>query len=317
MSMGSDRTSRRSIVLGAGAVALWPLGAALAQGAPGGPPAAGPGGPPAGPGGRPAGPPPTPEQIASQLPLKSTGIEHVSFWVPDVAEAGAFYGRVFTPALQKEKDPPLRYYVPLTTAPDPKPPLAYIAIGAANGRPTQIDHYCVLAQDYIPAAMAERLKQEGVRAAQRGVYVDDDGLQMQVLGTPAGLAPTTEPAARISPDAPIFEPVGIENVVVQVPDLDKSAAYYRKFLNGRTTREGDRLWIDVANTRLALEKMAPGARPVISSFCARVRPYDRAAAARKLEALGAQIIPAAKADGDVLRFKSPMGLVVDVKAVRS
>ncbi|MGZ3272728.1 MAG: hypothetical protein ACXU82_01605 [Caulobacteraceae bacterium] len=313
MSTAWNGTSRRSIVLGAGAAALWPLGSAWAQGAPGGAPGAGP----AGPGPRPAGPPPTPEQIAAQLPLKSTGIEHVSFWVPDVAEAGAFYGKVFNPALHKEKDPPLRYYVPLTTAADPKPPLAYIAIGAANGRPTQIDHYCVLAQDYNPAAMTERLKQEGVRAAQRGVFIDDDGLQLQVLGTPAGLAPTTEPAGRISPDAPIFEPIGIENVVVQVPDLDRSAAYYRRFLNGKTTREGDRLWIDVANTRLALEKMAPGAKPVISSFCARVRPFDRAAVTRKLQALGAEIIPAGKVDGDVLRFRSPMGLVVDVKAVRS
>lgn len=315
MSTESRGVLRRNIVMGAGAAALWPLGSALAQGggAPAGPPA---GGPPAGPGGRPPGPPPTPEQIAAQLPLKTTGLEHISFWVPDVAEAGAFYGKVFNPALHKEKDPPLRYYVPLMVG-EPKGPLNYIAIGAANGRPVQIDHYCVLAEGYNGAAMAERLKPEGVRAAVRGVYIDDDGLQLQVLGVPAGLAPTTEPAGRISPDAPIFEPIGLDNVVVQVSDLDRSLAYYRKFLDGQVTRDGDRVWIAAAGTRLGFEKVASGSKPVIASPCVRVRPFDRAAATRKLQALGAQITPAAKVDGDVLRFRSPMGLVMDIKAVKS
>lgn len=302
--------------MGAGAAALWPLGSALAQGG-GSPAGTPPGGPPAGPGGRPAGPPPTPEQIAAQLPLKTTGLEHISFWVPDVAEAGAFYGKVFNPALHKEKDPPLRYYVPLTVGEAKGGPLNYIAIGAANGRPVQIDHYCVLAEGYNGAAMAERLKQEGVRSAIRGVFIDDDGLQLQVLGVPAGLAPTTEPAGRISPDAPIFEPIGLDSVVVQVSDLERSLAYYRKFLNGPVTRDGDRVWITAAGTRLGFEKVASGGKPVIASCCVRVRPFDRPAAIRKLQALGGQIIPAAKVDGDVLRFRSPMGLVMDIKAVRS
>lgn len=313
MNTIDPKASRRSLILGAGAAAAaFPFARALAQDAPPAAPAAGPGGP-----GRPAGPPPTPEQVAAQLPLKTTGLEHVSIWVPDVQEAGVFYGKVFNPALHKEKQPPLRYYVPLALR-EPKPPLSYIAIGAANGRPIQIDHYCALVEGYNPGAMAERLKQEGVKSAARfGMYPDDDGLQLQLLGVPGGLAASTEPAGRISEEAPIVEPFGLDNVVMQVSDLDRASAYYRKFFNGKVTRAGDRIWIDVSGTRLGLEKAPAGAKPVISSFCVRVKPFDRAAVSRKLEAIGGQIVTASKADGDVLRFKSPMGLVVDLKGMKA
>jgi hypothetical protein len=53
------------------------------------------------------------EPVSSQLPLKSTGLEHMGTVVPDVTAAGKFYGRLFDPELYKEKDPPLRYYVRL------------------------------------------------------------------------------------------------------------------------------------------------------------------------------------------------------------
>jgi catechol 2,3-dioxygenase-like lactoylglutathione lyase family enzyme len=300
--------SRRGVLIGAGAAAAWPVSRALAQDAP----APAVGGP-----ARPAGPPPTPEQVAAQLPLRTTGLEHVSIWAPDVQEAGIFFGKVFNPALHKEKQPPLRYYVPLTLG-EPKPPLSYIAIGAANGRPVQIDHYCALVEGYNPAAMAERLKQEGVQSAGRfGMYPDADGLQLQLLGLPGGLAASTEPAARISEEAPIVEPLGLDNVIMQVSDLDRATAYYRKFFDGKYSRQGGRAWIDVAGTRLGLEEASPGARPVISSFCVRVKPFDRALVSRKLEAIGGRVIPAGQADGDVLRVKSPMGLVVDLKGMKT
>jgi hypothetical protein len=113
------------------------------------------------------------------------------------------------------------------------------------------------------------------------------------------------------------EPVGLENVILQVSDLDHAVAFYTKFFSGRVSRAGDRVWIDVAGTRLGLEAAAGGAKPVISSFCVRTRAFNRGQVSRKLEAIGGQILPASKADGDVLRFRSPMGLVVDLKGVKS
>jgi catechol 2,3-dioxygenase-like lactoylglutathione lyase family enzyme len=256
--------------------------------------------------------------IAAQLPLKTTGgIEHLSLWVDDVQAVGEFFGKVFNPALHKEKDPPLRYYV-LLSPDDRKGPLSYMAIGDARGRPVQIDHYCVLVQDYNSAAMNERMKQEGAKVAPGfGVYLDGDGLQLQMLAPPAGLAATTVPAGRISEDAPIVEPLGVENVILQVSDLGKSTAYYRKLFKGRTLRDGDRVWIEVGDSRLGLEQVAAGGKPVISSFCVKVKPFDRGRVAVRLEALGAKVVAPRKGEGGALRFTSPMGLQVELKGVKA
>jgi catechol 2,3-dioxygenase-like lactoylglutathione lyase family enzyme len=255
--------------------------------------------------------------IAAQLPLKTTGIEHVSLWVDDVQQAGDFFGQVFNPALHKEKDPPLRYYVPLSPQ-ESKSAFAYLAIGAARGRPVQMDHFCVLVHGYNAGAMAERLKQEGVQiSGSYGVYPDQDGLQLQMLTPPAGLAPSTEPAKPVSEAPPIVQPLGLENVILQVSDLDRSAAYYQKLFSGKTTRQQGMIWIDVAGTRLGLAAAPPGGKAVISSFCVKVKPFDRKAVSKKLEMLGAQVVPAGNAGADVLRFKSPMGIQVDMKRVRT
>src|SRR5689334_20540188 len=91
---------------------------------------------------------------ASQLPVKTTGLEHMGTVVPDVEAAGKFYGRLFNPELYKEKDPPLRYYVTLG--------VGYLALGT---RPNQarafFDHFCALVKDYDAPAMAQQLKTEG------------------------------------------------------------------------------------------------------------------------------------------------------------
>ena len=49
----------------------------------------------------------------SQLPLRTTGLEHIGVIVPDVTASATFYSRLFNPELHKEKESPLRYYVTL------------------------------------------------------------------------------------------------------------------------------------------------------------------------------------------------------------
>ena len=106
-------------------------------------------------------------------------------------------------------------------------------------------------------------------------------------------------------------------MIIHVSDLDRATAHYRKFFNGKTTRDRNHVWIDVAGTRLGLVAVPAGGKPVISSFCVRVKPFDRKAVSKKLEALGGQIVPAPKADGNVLRFRSPMGIEIDLKGMRA
>jgi hypothetical protein len=43
-----------------------------------------------------------------ELPLHTTGLEHIGMVVPDTEKAARFYSRLFNPEMQKEKDAPLR-----------------------------------------------------------------------------------------------------------------------------------------------------------------------------------------------------------------
>ena len=95
-----------------------------------------------------------------ELPLQTTGLEHLGMLVPDVTRAAEFYGRLFNPAVHKEADPPLRYYVVLDKG--------YIALGSRDTAPDPtIDHYCVLLRKYDREAMDARLASEGLEPALR------------------------------------------------------------------------------------------------------------------------------------------------------
>jgi hypothetical protein len=78
-----------------------------------------------------------PAQRASQLPLKTSGLEHVGFTVPDPQQSAAFYGRIFDPQIFQEMMPPLRYYCRLG--------IGYVAFGPNANAPARIDHFCATA----------------------------------------------------------------------------------------------------------------------------------------------------------------------------
>src|SRR5580693_2060843 len=57
----------------------------------------------------------------SELPIKTSGLEHLGMQVPDQEASAKFYGRIFDPQLFQEKDPPPRFYVKIG--------ISYIAFG--------------------------------------------------------------------------------------------------------------------------------------------------------------------------------------------
>lgn len=242
-----------------------------------------------------------------QLPLRTTGLEHMGSVVPDVAAAGKFYGRVFNPELHKEKEPPLRYYVTLNPG--------YIAFGSrANATNAFFDHFCALVTDYDPAAMTEELKAEGLSGGRFGIIPDPDAIGLQLLKDPAGLAKSTEPAGRIVEGEALFRPKGLDAVVLHVSDVEKSAQFYRKFFGAESAGgKGGEVWFQVAGTQLALMRAAAGESPRVDHIRVNVEPFNRKSVTRELTKLGAKV-----ADGSTkssLRFADPMGLSVEVKQV--
>jgi catechol 2,3-dioxygenase-like lactoylglutathione lyase family enzyme len=248
---------------------------------------------------------PTAAQIAAALPLDTLGLEHIGTVVPDVTRAARFYSSVFNPALYKERDEPLRYYVTL----DP----GYIALGSRANEPGAfIDHDCALLRSYDRAAMARRLEADRLPAGRFGIIPDPDSLGLQLLAVPGGLAGTTVPAGRIVAAEPLVRPRGLAYVVRYVADLERSAAFYRRFFGPETREEGGGLAFRAAHTRWILRPVPAGETPRIDRFGVNVARFDAAAVARALEALGAGVVSAAP---ERLHFRCPDGLGVELNPV--
>ena len=246
-----------------------------------------------------------------QLPLNTSGLEHIGMTVPDQEATAKFYGMIFDPQLFQERDPPPRFYVRLGTS--------YIAFGGIAANSTnntpRIDHFCALVHDYKAQEMRKALDEAGISMGQGpgGMANDPDGLRLQLLGEPGGLARTIIPSTRISLDEPAVHAIGFDHIVLAVSDVEKSAAYYRKFFGMETsrTKKPDRVWFTVARTKLGLETMAPGSMPKVDHICIRVAGFDKRTVTDKLKKLNVEIAPSN--DEGLLRFRDPHGLLMELK----
>src|SRR5215203_975778 len=223
---------------------------------------------------------------ASQLPLNTSGLEHVGFTVPDPQKSAAFFGRIFDPQIFQEMSPPLRYYCRLG--------IGYVAFGPNATAAPRIDHFCATVENYRLEEMRAELSTQGIRltgSPDFNALTDPDGIRMQFMGTPGGLLPTIIASTRVTQDDAICEAVGLDHVVLHVPDLEKSADFYRKFFGKETGRDRspERIWFTAARTRLGLEKVAPGQAPHVNRFGIRVAAFNREAVARRLGAAGVMV----------------------------
>jgi catechol 2,3-dioxygenase-like lactoylglutathione lyase family enzyme len=247
-----------------------------------------------------------------QLPLHTGGLEHIGMTVPDQEASAKFYGRIFDPQLFQERDPPPRFYVKIG--------INYIAFGgprdATQKVNASIDHFCAVVQDYKAQDMRKALDEAAIPMSgtgPAGMATDPDGLRLQLLGVPGGLARTIIPSSRISLDDPAVQAIGFDHIMLAVTDVEKSAAYYRKFFGMEIsrTKKPDRIWFGAGRTKLGLEQVAAGRPPKIDHVCIKVAGFDRRTATDKLKRLAAEIVPSN--DEDLLRFKDPDGIVVELK----
>jgi predicted enzyme related to lactoylglutathione lyase len=249
------------------------------------------------------GPPPTAEQIAAALPLKTPGLEHFAMLVPDVAAAGRFYSKLFNPdGLHKEQRGDLRYYVTL----DP----GYIAIGGrAEPPPPYMDHFCALVEDYNAAAVNARLAEAGISAGGVGIIPDPNGIGLQLLGVPGGLAASTEPSTRVVNGDALVTPMGLEHMLLFVNDVEESLDFYSLFFDGNIVRESEpeRVWIEIEDTRLGIQARPSNAPPRVDQFGVKVAPFDREALAAEIRVIGGTIAPDDPSAPNVLRCRDPHG----------
>ena len=255
---------------------------------------------------------------ARALPLKNLGLEHLDIVVPDTAESARFYKRVFSsPLHEQDFRGGKRYFVLLGRLP-PDRQVGYIAIGAANGRPITVGHYCALAETADIAAIGKELAAAGYPepGGGFGMIPDPDGLELQLFKPPAGLVTAAVPSALDVTDGGLLAPLGLEHVLLAVSDLERALRYYRfVYGEGLETRDAaapKRVWFQLArNTRIGLEPVAEGAMPHFVRFGIKVAPFDSAAVATGLRAAGAEVLSVAPS---LIRFRDNYGITLEARA---
>jgi catechol 2,3-dioxygenase-like lactoylglutathione lyase family enzyme len=242
------------------------------------------------------------------LPLRTTGLEHIGMTVPDQKASAEWYGRIFDPQLFQERDPPPRFYVRMGTA--------YIAFGGtpATDPTPKIDHFCALVKDYKPDEMRAAVEKAGITmgTGRLGMPTDSDGIRMQLLGVPGGLARTIIPSTRITTDDAAVAAVGLDHIALAVSDVQKASDHYAQFFGPPHSKKADQVSFQIVNTRLVLEPVPPGAKPAIQRLSFRVAGFDRKALAAKLQKFQVETTPA---QGDrALRFRDLNGFTIELVA---
>ena len=252
------------------------------------------------------------------LPLENLGLEHLDIVVPDTAESARFYKRVFsTPLHEQEFRGGKRYFVLLGSLP-PDRQVGYIAIGAANGRPIGVGHYCALAEAADLPTIGQELAAAGypTPGGGFGLIPDPEGLELQLFVPPAGLVTAAVPSTLEVSDDGALRPLGLEHVLLAVSDRERALRYYR-FLYGEglETRDAEvpeRVWFKLArDTRIGIEPVATGSRPQFVRFGIRVAPFDSAAVTPLLQAAGAEVLAAGPS---LIRFRDNYGITLEVIA---
>jgi catechol 2,3-dioxygenase-like lactoylglutathione lyase family enzyme len=248
---------------------------------------------------------------ADQMP-RSTGVDHVEFWVSDPQKSVAFYTRIFGNTVLKNNKTERRY---VQIGP------AFLAMDRPQAQqPLRVDHVCAGFEGFQIASIHSYLGQRAIAykdyPSGKDLYVTDpDGTRLQ-LGADnswAQLVSGTASAEPIPSTAdPIFHPAGIDHILLNVADPEKSAAFYEKILGPVTQRNNNRTWFQVGKSRIGLLQTPLGQQAGVNHFCVSAAAFDYADVTKKLEQAGAKLEKPEVAGAP--EFRDPDGYLVQVMA---
>jgi catechol 2,3-dioxygenase-like lactoylglutathione lyase family enzyme len=124
------------------------------------------------------------------------------------------------------------------------------------------------------------------------------------------MLPASTPEAGLAPGEPIFQPAGIDHILINVSDPEKSAAFYEKILGPVSQRATDRIWFQVGTSRFGLTKTPAGQRAGVNHFCVSAAAFNYDASLKKLAEAGAKL-QAAEGAGSP-DFRDPDGYRVQI-----
>jgi catechol 2,3-dioxygenase-like lactoylglutathione lyase family enzyme len=242
--------------------------------------------------------------------LHFAALDHVEFTVADVEKSLAFYARIFGNAVMKNNKTTRRYL---------KLGSAYIAMDQAAQ--VRVDHYCAGIDGFDIAAVHAGLMQRGIAyrdfpSGKDLAVTDADGTRTQLAVSHGweqlknGTA-SPEPVPSVEP---IFVPLALDHILLNVSDPEKSAEFYAKIFGPVSERRNSRIWFQAGTSRIGLLQTPAGQKPGVNHYCVLAAPFDYDSAVRKLTAAGAKVETPELAGAP--QFRDPDGFLVQVQSAR-
>lgn len=249
---------------------------------------------------------------AAEAPPHFSALDHIEFSVSDLTQSVSFYARIFGNDLYKNKRAEKRY---LKLGP------TYLGIDHGTA-PLRVDHHSVGIAGFDIAALHTFLDHQGVAykdyPSGRDLYfTDPDGTRTQLSTENSWntLVPNTAaPEAFPVQGEPIFRPTGMDHILLNVSDPEKSAAFYAQVFGPVSQRNNNRIWFQVGKSRVGLLKTPEGARAGVNHYCISAERFDYAASIKKLEQAGAKVVSPEAAGA--AEFRDPDGFLVQVMGPR-
>jgi catechol 2,3-dioxygenase-like lactoylglutathione lyase family enzyme len=246
---------------------------------------------------------------ANQAP-RFTSIDHVEFNVSDVEKSAAFYASIFGNTVLKNNRTTRRYL---------KLGSAFIAMD--RGQEIHVDHFCAGIPDFHIAELHRYLDEIGLAykdyPSGRDLYVTDpDGTRVQ-LGSENSwdqLLKGTASPETVAVSEPIFRATGIDHILLNVSDPEKSATFFQNIFGPVAQRNNNRTWFQLGKSRVGLLETPSGQRAGVNHYCVAAEPFDYESAAKKLAEAGAKLeSPEVRAAPE---FRDPDGYLVQVMTPR-
>ena len=265
---------------------------------------------------------------ASLLPINTPKIDHLDVIVPDVAASARFYMGLFNTKLHAQPfQGGFRYFVLFGDLPAATREVGYLAIGDSRGRGTYIGHFCTSIFNYrqnsaaISSALVDAVAKAGLGKIEigsgfGGIFKDPDGIEIQFLPAPDTLVTAAVPSDLVEPNKGLVTPKGVDHVLLHVADLEKGAQFYRILYGKEAARQKspERIWFQIGDTRLGLERAPAGQKPHIAHFGVKVAAFDREAVVAGLRKLGGEVVGSPD-EPDVVRFRDRDGISVELKTI--
>jgi catechol 2,3-dioxygenase-like lactoylglutathione lyase family enzyme len=247
---------------------------------------------------------------AADPALQFTKLDHVEISVPDAPRSAALYARAFGGPVWKNNKTPRRY---VRLGP------CYIAI--EQGRePLGVDHFSAGIEGFQISAIHSFLQQRGIAykdypSGKDLNVTDPDGIHLQLSADDTWSqlqTNTASPEPATDPGPAIFHPTGLDHILLNVSDPEKSAVFYAKIFGPVAQRNNNRIWFQAGKSRVGLLQTPSGQRAGVNHFCVAAAAFDYTAATKKLAEAGARVETPEIAGAP--EFRDLDGLLVQVMA---